>query len=125
RVKTPNIAKEKMYLTSGHLPHLYADSMFPPMELVEDSLLKKEGGERINAEMKQQLQKTLTQLNQKTPGLDESLAEEGATRETLVEDILKLAEQPRNVERYYLRAMNCPHHHRIFGAEPRSYRDLP
>src|SRR5216117_1455068 len=33
RVKTPHIAKEKMYLTSGHLPLLYADSMFPPMEL--------------------------------------------------------------------------------------------
>src|SRR5208283_886666 len=33
RVKTPHIAKEKMYLTSGHLPLLYADSMYPPMEL--------------------------------------------------------------------------------------------
>jgi threonyl-tRNA synthetase len=28
-------------------------------------------------------------------------------------------------ERYYLKAMNCPHHHRIFAAERRSYRDLP
>ncbi len=28
-------------------------------------------------------------------------------------------------KRYYLKAMNCPHHHRIFAAEPRSYRDLP
>lgn len=27
--------------------------------------------------------------------------------------------------KYYLRAMNCPHHHAIFAAEPRSYRDLP
>src|SRR5881296_1881861 len=36
RVKTPHIAKEKMYLTSGHLPVLYKESMFPPMELVED-----------------------------------------------------------------------------------------
>ncbi|HEY3915428.1 MAG TPA: threonine--tRNA ligase, partial [Verrucomicrobiae bacterium] len=69
RVKTPHIAREKMYLTSGHLPILYKDSMFPPMELTE-----KEGQER---------------------------------------------------ERYYLKAMNCPHHHRIFAAEPRSYRDLP
>src|SRR6266436_160006 len=33
RVKTPHIAKEKMYFTSGHLPHLYAQSMFPPMRL--------------------------------------------------------------------------------------------
>lgn len=28
-------------------------------------------------------------------------------------------------EKYYLKAMNCPHHHKIFGAEPKSYRDLP
>lgn len=27
--------------------------------------------------------------------------------------------------RYYLKAMNCPHHHKIFGAVPKSYRDLP
>src|SRR5436309_594049 len=33
RVKTPHIAKEKLYLTSGHLPLLYKDSMFPPMRL--------------------------------------------------------------------------------------------
>ena len=73
RVKTPHLAREKMYLTSGHLPHLYADSMFPPMEL------KEKGG----------------------------------------------ASPDEAPERYYLKAMNCPHHHRIFAAEPRSYRDLP
>ena len=32
RVVTPHIAKESMYITSGHLPY-YADSMYPPMEL--------------------------------------------------------------------------------------------
>src|SRR6266853_611623 len=32
RVKTPHLAREKMYKTSGHLPY-YAESMFPPMEL--------------------------------------------------------------------------------------------
>jgi threonyl-tRNA synthetase len=73
RVKTPHIAREKMYVTSGHIP-LYQESMFPPLEL------KEKGGE-----------------------------ENGAG----------------NVERYYLKAMNCPHHHRIYAAEPRSYRDLP
>ncbi len=62
RVVTPHIAKEEMYLTSGHLPY-YADSMFPPMEL--------------------------------------------------------------DGTKYYLRAMNCPHHHKIFDAEPKSYKDLP
>ena len=27
--------------------------------------------------------------------------------------------------KYYLKPMNCPHHHKIFGSSPRSYRDLP
>lgn len=62
RVATPHIAKESLYLTSGHLPY-YEDSMFPSMEL------------------------------------------EGV--------------------KYYLKAMNCPHHHKIFSAEPKSYKDLP
>ncbi|MBT3345538.1 MAG: threonine--tRNA ligase [Gemmatimonadetes bacterium] len=26
---------------------------------------------------------------------------------------------------YYLKPMNCPHHHKIFGSLPRSYRDMP
>jgi threonyl-tRNA synthetase len=62
RVVTPHIAKENLYLTSGHLPY-YADSMFPPMDM--------------------------------------------------------------DGEKYYLKAMNCPHHHKIFDAEQKSYRDLP
>ncbi len=62
RVVTPHIAKESLYITSGHLPY-YQESMYPPMEL------------------------------------------EGV--------------------KYYLKAMNCPHHHKIFSAENRSYRELP
>ena len=26
---------------------------------------------------------------------------------------------------YYIKPMNCPHHHKIFSASPRSYRDMP
>lgn len=66
RVRTPHIAKDELYKTSGHLPY-YADSMFPPMHLKEDG----------------------------------------------------------HSTTYYLKAMNCPHHHEIYGFEPRSYRDLP
>ncbi|MBO9594500.1 MAG: threonine--tRNA ligase [Niabella sp.] len=62
RVVTPHIAKESMYLTSGHLPY-YQDSMYPPMEV--------------------------------------------------------------DGQKYYLKSMNCPHHHKIFAAEPKSYKDLP
>jgi threonyl-tRNA synthetase len=28
-------------------------------------------------------------------------------------------------EKYYLKPMNCPHHHMIYRARPRSYRELP
>jgi threonyl-tRNA synthetase len=27
--------------------------------------------------------------------------------------------------RYYIKPMNCPFHHKIFGVKPRSYRDMP
>jgi threonyl-tRNA synthetase len=69
RVRTPHLARESMYKTSGHLPY-YAESMFPPMELKEED-----------------------------------------------------SEKPS--EKIYLKAMNCPHHHKIFSAVPRSYRELP
>jgi threonyl-tRNA synthetase len=62
RVRTPNLAKEDLFLHSGHLPY-YAESMYPPMEL------------------------------------------EGT--------------------KYYVKPMNCPMHHKIYGSKPRSYRDLP
>jgi threonyl-tRNA synthetase len=62
RVRTPHLAKEDLFLHSGHLPY-YAESMYPPMEL------------------------------------------EGV--------------------KYYVKPMNCPMHHKIFGSKPRSYRDMP
>src|SRR5450432_899260 len=34
RVRTPNLARESLYITSGHLPY-YKESMFPPMEVYE------------------------------------------------------------------------------------------
>jgi threonyl-tRNA synthetase len=104
RVKTPHIAKEKMYLTSGHLPLLYADSMFPPMQILEDEDRKRD--KILSAELKM------------SKGDKASL---GGVQRSLgtIAEVVGLGEA------YYLKAMNCPHHHRIFAAEPRSYRDLP
>jgi threonyl-tRNA synthetase len=62
RVRTPHLAKEDLFVHSGHLPY-YAESMYPPMEL------------------------------------------EGV--------------------KYYVKPMNCPMHHKIFGARSRSYREMP
>jgi threonyl-tRNA synthetase len=117
RVKTPHIAKEKMYLTSGHLPLLYKDSMFPPMSLLEEQ--DRARGEQLT--------------RRKFAIVDEvlKLKEQGAAADAervkeLERETFEIAlQQDALGERYYLKAMNCPHHHRIFAAEPRSYRDLP
>src|SRR5437773_5851337 len=41
RVRTPHLAKEQMYVTSGHLPILYKDAMFPAMQLPYEGEAKK------------------------------------------------------------------------------------
>jgi threonyl-tRNA synthetase len=132
RVKTPHIAKEKMYLTSGHLPILYAESMFPPMNLPLEGQSKKEvEGKCKQAEDRCQSAeaKLMTLAHQEffqvTP---ESIAEfQKAIKEQSAADksFDELMANLPTTEKYYLKAMNCPHHHRIFAAEPRSYRDLP
>src|SRR5256885_1866929 len=56
RVKTPHIAREKMYLTSGHLPILYKDSMFPPVELA--------GEGRVDPEVESKIKNVETKLRE-------------------------------------------------------------
>ena len=117
RVRTPHLAKEKMYTTSGHLPY-YAESMFPPMEMIEEEERK----------MRDRLQERRADLIQLRDGMTHATSANpsGLTVEQLQHDISKIeAEITFLGGRYYLKAMNCPHHHRIFAAEPRSYRDLP
>jgi len=40
-------------------------------------------------------------------------------------DVMFPAMKLDNDEEYFLKPMNCPHHHEIFASSPRSYRDLP
>jgi threonyl-tRNA synthetase len=131
RVKTPHIAKEKMYLTSGHLPVLYAESMFPPMKLnIEnlDALLKKKDLlEKEIAELEKTFEAVTDMPNQEISFVDRTTSQK-ETQLKIKETSALLRETEKAIERgdvYYLKAMNCPHHHRIFAAEPRSYRDLP
>ena len=114
RVKTPHLAREKMYKTSGHLPY-YADSMFPPMTLMDDAAKKRD----------EELQNLLTERIDELSAIDKKTesAEEYEKADKRVREVM---EELKTVgDRYYLKAMNCPHHHRIFAAEPKSYRDLP
>lgn len=62
RVVTPHIAKEELFIRSGHLPY-YKDSMFPGMQM-DDA-------------------------------------------------------------KYFLKAMNCPHHHMIFKHHKHTHKELP
>jgi len=98
RVLTPHIARESLYLKSGHLPY-YAESMFPPMELSDVTQASSLSGHAG-------FQPAPTDLTGKMPAETDQ------------------AGSP-SYDRYYLRAMNCPHHHKLFGSIPRSYRDLP
>jgi threonyl-tRNA synthetase len=43
----------------------------------------------------------------------------------LREQLDSTPQQLNDSTKYYLKAMNCPHHHKLFAAVPRSYRDLP
>jgi threonyl-tRNA synthetase len=118
RVKTPHIAKEKMYLTSGHLPILYADSMFPPMELLEEEDKKKRDDLRIKLAKAEEEFAHFEKTGQPVYHIEK-------WQEFNTKVMMLKAEIGALGKNYYLKAMNCPHHHRIFAAEPKSYRDLP
>src|SRR6476620_1161208 len=67
RVRTPHIARESLYIKSGHLPY-YAESMFPPMELVA------EGSEAKRPLRRRELFQELIEKPLTDAGLDEILA---------------------------------------------------
>jgi len=104
RVRTPHIAREILYKKSGHLPY-YAESMFPPMQL------KREG-------------KDVDVKRQRFEALNATVEAKKETPEQYRE-FKELQHELLDPDKYYLKAMNCPHHHKLFAAVPRSYRDLP
>jgi len=73
----------------------YAESMFPPMHVTQASGLSGQAEFQSACEPADKMSAETSQA--------ESLS----------------------YDRYYLKAMNCPHHHKLFAAVPRSYRDLP
>jgi threonyl-tRNA synthetase len=112
RVRTPHLAKESMYLMSGHLPY-YAESMFPPMTLLADD-------HRQRVDEAARLRDEKLRLEKGDPVGSAAKIEELGQRVTRL-----IAKGGFLSDKYYLKAMNCPHHHKIFGAVQRSYRDLP
>jgi threonyl-tRNA synthetase len=147
RVRTPVIARENMYLTSGHLPY-YAESMFPPMGLdeheaertelhaklreVEDPLFryaKEKGSIDIEREVDHGAGPIRYNEDDAFAFIEHQIEKDYAPREIESawneKKALEAKLKALHFDRYYLKAMNCPHHHKLFGAVPRSYRDLP
>lgn len=54
-----------------------------------------------------------------------SLYEASGHLRSFGENMFPSMKWPDEQVEYYLRPMNCPHHHKAFSALPRSYRDLP
>jgi threonyl-tRNA synthetase len=117
RVRTPHIARKSLYVCSGHLPY-YADSMFPPMELLEEEEKERKGKLSSELEQAKEQKRSFDIPGQPAYNIDR-LRELNERIEAIEQAIEGLG------SRYYLKAMNCPHHHKIFGAVPRSYRELP
>jgi threonyl-tRNA synthetase len=115
RVRSPHIARESLYRKSGHLPY-YADSMFPPMELLEDDERKRRDQLLADYARKVDEEDAMRSAGDLTPEKTKGLEEE---RGSILKDVRSLG------EKYYLKAMNCPHHHKLFAATPHSYRNLP
>ncbi|HEY4257649.1 MAG TPA: threonine--tRNA ligase [Candidatus Udaeobacter sp.] len=142
RVLTPHIARESLYLKSGHLPY-YAESMFPPMTLSMEGRWKVEQ-EEAEKKMIADQQRMFRALKHLIPDMDEvgtperglpefrrRIREQSPELKGLINDAAELelfdalVRTAVPMDRYYLKAMNCPHHHKLFAALPRSYRDLP
>ncbi len=122
RVKTPHIAREKMYLTSGHLPILYAESMFPAMKLP----IEHEPNVRMQIDMlEKRKDEFVDQVLENPQAVGNISSDQFKLAKAAFAETKDLESRLAEGDRYYLKAMNCPHHHRIFAAQPRSYRDLP
>jgi threonyl-tRNA synthetase len=171
RVRTPHIARQDLYIKSGHLPY-YEDSMFPPMQAKgeaeeerelerivrdlddikrarEQADIQKKIDDAVNAEVDRLLDALnarfaedperykdiykmvidltkawIDQLEAKRDEFAIKLQELNALK-SHSDELFGKREEILIRNRFYLKAMNCPHHHKLFAAVPRSYRDLP
>jgi threonyl-tRNA synthetase len=149
RVRTPHIARESLYLKSGHLPY-YKESIFPPMIVrkgeeyrtfweewekeqnriaedtasiflpdIKDPDVRAKIGRMSTEELNRWIEQRIAGMGQKMVNEFNRIAVNNLV------PTLMMAQGAPVEDRYYLKAMNCPHHHKLFAAVPRSYRDLP
>ena len=149
RVRTTNLARESLYLKSGHLPY-YKESMFPPMIVrkgeefrtyfenwekeqnrlhedtasiflpdIKDPEVRAKIGGMSTDEMNRWIEQRIAGMGQEAVNEFNRMAVDNFIPTLMMGQVAPVE------DRYYLKAMNCPHHHKLFAALPRSYRDLP
>lgn len=113
QVVTPHIGKLALYKTSGHFPY-YKESQFTP--LVDPDQLAKIATEGCSCcELTSRLEAVSAKFR-------ESLNQRAGT-EMVKED--RVLPDDQLLDGFLLKPMNCPHHIKIYDAQPHSYRDLP
>ncbi len=113
QVVTPHIGKLALYKTSGHFPY-YKESQFTP--LVDPDQLAKIATEGCSCcELTSRLEAVSAKFR-------ENLNQRAGT-EMVKED--RVLPDDQLLDGFLLKPMNCPHHIKIYDAQPHSYRDLP
>jgi threonyl-tRNA synthetase len=110
-VFTPHIGSLELYKTSGHFPY-YKDSQFPP-------IIERETLDRLAT-------CSCADVMRRVEGVSQRLAD-GINQRTNATTIAKdrILPDDQLVQGFMLKPMNCPHHAKIFGSSPHSYRDMP
>ncbi|HEX8876314.1 MAG TPA: threonine--tRNA ligase [Phycisphaerales bacterium] len=112
-VFTPHIGRLELYKTSGHFPY-YKDSQFAP--IVERQALEELCKSGCScAEMMSRVDGVSARL---AAGINERTKANTIAADRIMAD-------DKLVDGFMLKPMNCPHHAKIFGSSPHSYRDMP
>ncbi len=110
-VFTPHIGSLDLYKTSGHFPY-YKDAQFPPI-IERDTL------DALAT-------CSCSEVMRRVEGVSQRLADginERTKATTIAAD--RIMPDDQLVQGFMLKPMNCPHHAKIFGSSPHSYRDMP
>ena len=124
RVRTPHIARESMYVMQR------APALLRGVDVSSDASSLEEEEERAQREELSELNSKLAKekmasVEMVTVSKRRNRLSPGYRLRTQVDNHLPSSEIDQSwSQRYYLKAMNCPHHHKIFAAVPHSYRDL-
>jgi threonyl-tRNA synthetase len=113
QVFTPHIGRLSLYKTSGHFPY-YKDSQFPP--IVEREFLDQLSAAGCSC----------AELSNRIEAVSQKFADDlnaRAGKELIGKD--RVLPEDQLIDGFLLKPMNCPHHVKIYSAQPRSYRDLP